>query len=140
MYLYQYINNFFLFIVGTLRHYKDQLDRSLYHITHYVQEVDELYKNEDCFPPTECDDRDLQDRIVSNPIYNYQMLKRLLVYWKTMEDTIKKIDTKSKLISSSYLIVCLENFLRAFLVQLLKQQVVGTDSFTFLYIPIHNIS
>ena len=88
-------------IVGTLRHYKDQLDRSLYHITHYVQEVDELYKNEDCFPPTECEDRDLQDRIVSNPIYNYQMLKRLLVYWKTMEDTIKKIDTKSKLISSS---------------------------------------
>ena len=83
-------------LVGTLRQYKEQLDKSLYHIRHYVSEVEELYKNEDCYPADKCDDKRLQERIVSNPIYNYQMLKRLLVYWKTMEDTIKKIDSKRK--------------------------------------------
>ena len=83
-------------LVNSLRKYKAQLDKSLYDINHYVREVDELYKNENCYPPDQCEDHNLQARIVSNPIYNYQMLKRLLVYWKIMEDNIKEIDIKSK--------------------------------------------
>ena len=38
----------------------------------------------------------MMQKVVGNPIYNYQMLKRLLVYWKNMEESIKKIDTKGE--------------------------------------------
>merc|ERR1712141_657336 len=72
-------------LVNSLRKYKTQLDKSLYDINHYVREVDELYKNENCYPPDQCED------------HNYQMLKRLLVYWKIMEDNIKEIDIKKTL-------------------------------------------
>ena len=54
-----------------------------------------LYQGEGCSNLQSCNE-DILERIVGNPIYNYQMLKRLLVYWKTLEEDMKKIDTKRK--------------------------------------------
>ena len=54
-----------------------------------------LYQGEGCLDAQSCDD-DILERIVGNPIYNYQMLKRLLVHWKKLEEEMKNIDTKRK--------------------------------------------
>ena len=37
------------------------------------------------------------ERILSNPIYNYQLLKRVTVYWSNVEKSIQKIDHKGTL-------------------------------------------
>jgi hypothetical protein len=83
-------------MVNILKTHKEQLEASLSSIRSYVSDVEELYQGENCWPPDTCSDDVLSKRIVGNPIYNYQMLKRLMVYWKNMEDTIKKVDTKRK--------------------------------------------
>lgn len=81
-------------LVDVLRKQRDELEAGLETIHSYVEDVEELYKGEKCWPPESCSDEVLLQRVVGNPIYNYQMLKRLLVTWKTMEESIKKIDTK----------------------------------------------
>lgn len=83
-------------MVEVLRQQKEQLEAGLKSIRSYADQVETLYRGENCWPPDRCDDTDILERIVGNPIYNYQMLKRLLVYWKNMEEDIKKIDTKRK--------------------------------------------
>jgi len=80
-------------MVEVLRKQKAQLEAGLKSIRSYTQEVEALYQGENCWNLDSCDD-DILERIVGNPIYNYQMLKRLLVYWKTLEEDMKKIDTK----------------------------------------------
>ena len=57
-----------------------------------------MYEKEDCWPVNKdnCPDEKLVDRIVGNPIYNYQVLKRLNVFFKKVEESTKAIDTKSK--------------------------------------------
>ena len=88
-------------MVEVIRKQKVQLEESLREIHNYVSEVEELYKGENCWPPEDhrehCDEELMMQKVVGNPIYNYQMLKRLLVYWKNMEESIKKIDTKGEL-------------------------------------------
>ena len=82
-------------MVEVIKKQKIQLEESLREIHTYVTEVEELYKGENCTPSADnCDEETLLEKVVGNPIYNYQMLKRLLVYWKNMEDSVKKIDTK----------------------------------------------
>lgn len=85
-----------LAMVEVLRQQKEQLEAGLKSIRSYSEQVETLYRGENCWPPDRCDDTDILERIVGNPIYNYQMLKRLLVYWKNMEEQVKKIDTKRK--------------------------------------------
>ena len=92
-------------MVEVLRKQKAQLEAGLQSIRSYTQEVDTLYQGEGCWALDSCDE-DVLDRIVGNPIYNYQMLKRLLVYWKSLEEDMKKIDTKRKL--SKYYITYLD--------------------------------
>ena len=82
-------------MVEVLRKQKAQLEAGLESIYSYTQEVEALYQGENCWPLETCDEGTF-DRIVGNPIYNYQMLKRLLVYWKSLEEDMKKIDTKRK--------------------------------------------
>ena len=88
--------NLELAMVEVLRQQKEQLEAGLKSIRSYSEQVETLYRGENCWPPDRCDDTDILERIVGNPIYNYQMLKRLLVYWKNMEEQVKKIDTKRK--------------------------------------------
>merc|ERR1719464_582140 len=80
-------------MVEVLRKQKAQLEAGLKSIRSYTQEVEALYQGENCWNLDSCDD-DVLEKIVGNPIYNYQMLKRLLLYWKTLEEDMKKIDTK----------------------------------------------
>ena len=84
-------------MVEVLRQQKAQLEAGLQSIRHYTSQVEDLYSGENCWPPDKCDDSQILQKIVGNPIYNYQMLKRLLYSWKTMEDDLKKIDTKRNL-------------------------------------------
>ena len=37
------------------------------------------------------------ERIIGNPIYNYQLLKRITVYWSNVEQAIGKVDKKGTL-------------------------------------------
>ena len=37
------------------------------------------------------------ERIIGNPIYNYQLLKRVTVYWSNVEKAIGKVDNKGTL-------------------------------------------
>ena len=37
------------------------------------------------------------ERIIGNPIYNYQLLKRVTVYWANVEKAIGKVDNKGTL-------------------------------------------
>jgi len=83
-------------MVEVLRKQKAQLEAGLKSIRSYTDEVEALYQGEGCWPTDSCD-QDVLDNIVGNPIYNYQMLKRLLVYWKNLEEDMKKIDTKPSL-------------------------------------------
>ena len=84
-------------MVEVLRSHKSQLEASLDSIRGYVRDVEDLYSGEGCDAAGEkCDAQTLADRIVGNPIYNYQLLKRLVVYWKNMETVIKKVDAKRK--------------------------------------------
>ena len=82
-------------MVEVLRKQKAQLEAGLKSIRSYTQEVEALYQGENCWNLDSCDE-DVLEKIVGNPIYNYQMLKRLLLYWKTLEEDMKKIDTKRK--------------------------------------------
>ena len=38
-----------------------------------------------------------RERIIGNPIYNYQLLKRITVYWNNVEQAIGKVDRKGTL-------------------------------------------
>ena len=82
-------------MVEVLRKQEAQLEAGLKSIRSYTKEVEKLYQGENCWPLDACDE-DAVNRIVGNPIYNYQMLKRLLDYWKGIEEDMKKIDTKRK--------------------------------------------
>ena len=66
-------------LVEVLRKHKAQLEATLNSIHSYTHEVEALYEGENCWPPQECSDDILVQKIVGNPIYNYQMLKRFLV-------------------------------------------------------------
>ena len=39
----------------------------------------------------------MRERIVGNPIYNYQLLKRITVFWDNVEQAIGKVDRKGTL-------------------------------------------
>jgi hypothetical protein len=34
-----------------------------------------------------------RERILGNPLYNYQLLKRLIVYYKKVENAVEKTDS-----------------------------------------------
>ena len=58
--------------------------------------MEQVYKNEGCWPPGTCSDDKLLDVIVGNPIYCYQILKRLIVQWKKLEAKLAKMNSTRK--------------------------------------------
>ena len=48
-------------------------------------------------PEGECTEEMHTERIIGNPIYNYQLLKRVTVYWSNVEKAIGKVDNKATL-------------------------------------------
>ena len=55
-----------------------------------------MYENEGCWPVDLCTTQEITDRIIGNPIYNYQVLRRVVIHFKNVEAKLKEIDTKSK--------------------------------------------
>ncbi|XP_023349038.1 uncharacterized protein LOC111717824 [Eurytemora carolleeae] len=82
-------------LVKTLKEFSNQLQNSLDNIHKYTHEVNKIYAAE-C-PEANCSQDFMVDKIVGNPIYNYQVLKRILVSYKKIEESINKIDTKGSL-------------------------------------------
>lgn len=79
-------------IYSILKDHASDLETTLRDIEEYVKEVSGVYR--------ECGDRDVcrdedTERILGNPIHNYQLLKRLTVTWKKVQKSIKAIDGKS---------------------------------------------
>ncbi|XP_040565364.1 prolyl 4-hydroxylase subunit alpha-2 [Lepeophtheirus salmonis] len=77
-----------------LQERQKQLQDSLELIKEYTRDVESLYRNEGCWPLESCIESKIFEQIVGNPIYNYQVLRRLIVNWKNTEDSLKKIDIK----------------------------------------------
>ena len=42
-------------------------------VSDYIRQVQDLYQREDCWPLKSCSTQNLLDKIVSNPIYCYQV-------------------------------------------------------------------
>ena len=83
-------------MVETLAKHKAEIEQQLALIRDYTSQVEEVYKNEECWPPEACNDDQLLDLIVGNPIYSYQILKRLNVQWKKLESQLQQLDTTRK--------------------------------------------
>lgn len=79
-------------LIEVLENHKRKIENSLEAIYTYVGQVQEVYRNEGCWPPETCSDDILLDNIVGNPIYCYQILKRFNHDWKKMEEEIKSVE------------------------------------------------
>ena len=79
-------------IYSMLKGHASDLDTAVRDIEDYVKEVSGVYR--ECGDREECGDEDTE-RILGNPIHNYQLLKRLTVTWKKVQKSIKAIDGKS---------------------------------------------
>ena len=63
----------------------------------YAGQVRDMYAREDCWPVGEkCSEEEMVNRVMVNPIYNYQAIKRLVVYFKEVEKTLGSVDIKSE--------------------------------------------
>jgi len=80
-------------LVSTMEVFSGQLETALHAINTYAEEVHKVYLSE-CGGDENCSDDVISERIVGNPIYNYQLLKRSIVFLKKVEDSIYDIDVK----------------------------------------------
>ncbi len=56
-----------------------------------------MYVREDCWPVEErCPGDLMMERVLSNPIYNYQTIKRLAVYFRDVEQAVGGVDFDSE--------------------------------------------
>ncbi len=83
-------------MVKVLKRQKERLEEGLDYLHSYTKQVDEMYEKEDC-SDLKCDADYMMEHIVGNPIYSYQLLKRMYVYLKNVESALRDVDTKSKL-------------------------------------------
>ena len=80
-------------LVEVLKAQKERIEDGLDNIFTYTKQVEEMYDKEDC-PMGECDQDHMTETIVGNPIYSYQLLKRLHVSFKNVETALRDIDVK----------------------------------------------
>ena len=79
-------------IYSILKGHASELDNAVRDIGDYVKEVSGVYT--ECGDSEVCSEEDTE-KILGNPIHNYQLLKRLTVTWKKVQNSIKAIDGKS---------------------------------------------
>merc|ERR1712066_380889 len=82
-------------LVEEMTRHSEELETALQSIEEYVSQVSEVYSSS-C-PEGECSEQMTTERIIGNPIYNYQLLKRVTVYWSNVEKAIGKVDNKGTL-------------------------------------------
>ena len=84
-------------LASILKEHKEQLEKNLRQIKKFSDEVKDVYEREDCWPFEEkCTESDFKDKILGNPIYNYQLLKRVSHSFKAVEKSLQELDSKSK--------------------------------------------
>ena len=81
-------------LVAEARRHANQLEVALTAVEEYVKEVHQVYGG--C-PGGACDEETMMERVLGNPIYNYQLLKRVTVYWANVEKAISKVDREDTL-------------------------------------------
>ena len=77
-------------ILSELRKQADSLTTALADIEKYVKEVSDVYR--EC-GDEECSEEETE-KILGNPIHNYQLLRRVTVTWKKVVKSIESVDTK----------------------------------------------
>jgi hypothetical protein len=82
-------------LVEVLRAQKARLEEGLDHVSTYTQQVEDMYSKNNCANGA-CGKEFMMENIVGNPIYGYQVLKRMHVYFKNVEATLKDVDVKRK--------------------------------------------
>ena len=75
-------------ILSELKNHAHLMEAALSKIEKYVKEVSKVYK--EC-EEEECSEKDTED-ILGNPIHNYQLLKRVTVTWKKVQESIEAVD------------------------------------------------
>ena len=81
-------------LVRVMREQKVQLQKALEQLGEYTAEVEKMYRNENC--QQNCAREVMMEKIVGNPIYSYQLLKRMHVYIKNVESALRDVDVKGK--------------------------------------------
>ena len=81
-------------LVAEARRHADHLEAALTAVEEYVREVHQVYGG--C-PGGACDEETMMERVLGNPIYNYQLLKRVTVYWANVEKAISRVDREDTL-------------------------------------------
>ena len=89
-------------LVRVMREQKVQLEEALEQLGEYTAEVEKMYRNENC--QQNCAREVMMEKIVGNPIYSYQLLKRMHVYIKNVESALRDVDVKGKVDSKSDLL------------------------------------
>ena len=97
-------------LVHILTSHKAEFESSLDVIRDFIGTVEEMYVKEDCWPMEKCDEDRFAQRILANPIYNYQVLKRLVVDIKNVEEKLKAFDVKSKVLLTEPSKLCIVFF------------------------------
>ena len=63
----------------------------------YADEVRDMYEREECWPVGKrCSESEAAERVIVNPIYNYQTIKRLVVDFDAVQRAVAGVDVKSE--------------------------------------------
>ena len=92
-------------LVDILREQKKRLQEGLEVIRGYAAEVEDMYEGcQECLEDAESPEfKEATERIIGNPIYGYKTMKRLVVDFPKVEESLKDMNFKSKLIHISVL-------------------------------------
>ena len=82
-------------LVQLAREHAEKMEAAVNAIEEYVAQVSDVYGA--ACKGGECSESQLQEKVLGNPIYNYQLLKRVTVYWANVEKAIDKVDREAML-------------------------------------------
>jgi len=82
-------------LVQLAREHAEKMETAVNAIEEYVAQVSDVYGA--ACKGGECSESQLQEKVLGNPIYNYQLLKRVTVYWANVEKAIDKVDREAML-------------------------------------------
>jgi len=83
-------------IAEVLKGLSERMEKAVNAVNKYEAAINKVYKAE-CGDISECPEETIVDNIIGNPIYNFQLLKRITVYYKVMEKNIDRINYQGAL-------------------------------------------
>ena len=82
-------------LVQLAREHAEKMEAAVAAIEEYVAQVSDVYGA--ACKGGECSESQLHEKVLGNPIYNYQLLKRVTVYWANVEKAIDKVEREAML-------------------------------------------